>query len=451
MDDFTIHILCSRQGLQKQLSGWLRNAGYRVTELLSFSELERIAEGGLSDLLILDDQLAGICSENLKTFLQSADQLPPVLLVAQKASVQRAVEVMHWGVYDYIQSDVAEHLFIDCISRVKQNFNGDAKQTCLAPPGPASIVTKAPALLKLLDTARRVAPSNATVLIQGESGTGKELLARFIHENSNRPTDRFVAMNCAALPDSLAESELFGYERGAFTGAAQRKTGRFEQADKGTLLLDEISEMPLILQAKLLRVLQEKQVDRIGGKQAVSVDTRVIATTNRDLAQMVKQGQFRQDLYYRLRVIPLTIPPLRDRIEDIPLLVEHFISKLCTAGRATKPVLSPEALSSLSQWKWPGNVRELENAIERAILISGDHTIEPEDLLLDQDMTDPSGRGDKTLVGHTVKELEKKLIEQTLSHADQNRTLAAKMLGVSIRTLRNKLREYRETQDMPCF
>jgi len=321
--------------------------------------------------------------------------------------------------------------------------------TTTAPIGKAqySILTRSEVMLKVLDLARRVSESTATVLIQGESGTGKELLARYIHQLSGRGDRPFVAMNCAALPEHLAESELFGYEKGAFTGASQTRMGKFELAHQGTLLLDEISEMPLALQVKLLRVLQEKEVDHIGGRQPIPVDVRVIATTNRDLREMVLNAEFREDLYYRLRVIPITIPPLRQRKEDVPVLSAFFIQKFCPPNRNPVPQLSAPALEQMSNYHWPGNVRELENTVERALLISEGACIGPEFLLLDHDMTGPGMADKSSLVGMTVREMEQKLIGQTLRHVNDNRTYAAKMLGISIRTLRNKLREYQELED----
>ena len=305
---------------------------------------------------------------------------------------------------------------------------------------------------RVLSLALRVATSSATVLIQGESGTGKELLARLIHHHSPRKNHSFVAMNCAALPENLAESELFGYEKGAFTGANQPRIGKFELADQGTLLLDEISEMQLSLQVKLLRVLQEKEVDHIGGRQPVPVDVRVIATTNRDLRNMVRQNRFREDLYYRLRVIPIDLPPLRERKEDIPLLADFFIRKFCAAKENPLPQFNSRASEQLVRWDWPGNVRELENTVERAVLISDGREIGPEHLLLDSDLIGSESNGSESvlkssLVGMTVKEMEQKLIGQTLKHVNDNRTYAAKMLGISIRTLRNKLKEYQDMKE----
>jgi transcriptional regulator with PAS, ATPase and Fis domain len=307
-----------------------------------------------------------------------------------------------------------------------------------------SIVTSSDVMLKVLGLARRVSDATATVLIQGESGTGKELLTRFIHRHSRRHQGPFVAMNCAALPEQLAESELFGYEKGAFTGATQVRPGKFELAHQGTLLLDEISEMPLALQVKLLRVLQEKEVDHIGGRYPIPVDVRIVTTTNRDLRKMVSQGEFREDLYYRLRVIPITLPPLRERMDDLEPLCLFFIEKFCPPDRVPRPRFTQRALKQMVDYSWPGNVRELENTVERALLISDGPQIEPEHLLLDSDLKGPAISEKSNLVGMTVREMEQRLIGQTLKHVNDNRTNAAQMLGISIRTLRNKLREYRD-------
>jgi two-component system response regulator FlrC len=296
----------------------------------------------------------------------------------------------------------------------------------------------------VLDTAESIASSRAPVLIEGASGTGKELLARFIHERGQRRPRPFVAVNCAALPAELLESELFGHEKGAFTGAIARKVGKFELANGGTILLDEVSEMEVGLQAKLLRVLQEYEVDRVGGWRPIPVDVRVVATTNRRLVDLVERGQFREDLYYRLSVIPLTLPPLRERRADLELLIDHFLEKF---GGGQAPVLSADARQWLLGRPWRGNVRELENAIERAVLlgrgcpvglaeVSGNDVATPRAPMLG-------------LAGMTVAEVERRLILETLEQTNNNRTRAARQLGISIRTLRNKLAEYRAAGWLP--
>jgi two-component system response regulator FlrC len=286
-------------------------------------------------------------------------------------------------------------------------------------------------------------------LINGESGTGKELLARFIHSRSPRAHRPFIAVNCAALPDGLLESELFGHERGAFTGALIRKIGKFEMAHTGTILLDEISEMTMGLQAKLLRVLQEREVDRVGGRDPVPVNIRVIATTNRTLYREVEQGRFREDLYYRLNVFPITVPPLRERVVDIPLLARHFATVAATRNGLAQPVLSEGALAHLQRLTWKGNVRELENVMERALLLAGSGPILPEHCPTEiRDSVGPPVGSAPPLpraANGSLWEMERELIFKTLARVNDNRTHAAKELGISIRTLRNKLREYRDT------
>jgi transcriptional regulator with PAS, ATPase and Fis domain len=285
-----------------------------------------------------------------------------------------------------------------------------------------------------------VAISDADVLIMAESGTGKELLAQFIHRTSARRNNPFVAVNCAAFPDALLESELFGYVRGAFTGAVASRPGKFELASGGSMLLDEVSEMPASLQPKLLRVLQEREVDRLGDTRPLRVDVRVIATTNRDLGSLVEEGRFRADLFYRLDVVPLTLPPLRDRREDIPELVEHFIHKHAPPSRAIRP--SEELLRRLIEYDWPGNVRELENVVRRILVLSSGPVAGVEVLegreLADRKTTSACYPPE----GVTLRDMERQLLERTLEATGGNRTRAAEILGVSLRTVRNKIREF---------
>lgn len=305
------------------------------------------------------------------------------------------------------------------------------------------IITQDPLFLSLLEKAKDVARTRTTVLIEGETGTGKELLAAYIHAHGRDPAAPYIALNCAALPLELAETELFGHEKGSFTGALSRKAGRFELAGKGTLVLDEISEMPLPIQAKLLRVLQEKKIFRIGGSKAIPIEARIIAISNTDLGEAVATGRFRQDLYYRIHVIPFRLPPLRARRGDIPLLCAHFLERAGRMhGQRPRP-LSGSALHELSLRDWPGNVRELENLMERIVLCGETLDREPQQ---GSSASLPMA-GAETLdalpVGTSMKEMERFLIVKTLNHVQENRTEAARLLGISIRTLRNKLREYR--------
>lgn len=309
---------------------------------------------------------------------------------------------------------------------------------------------KTEAILKM---SKQIAPSEASVLLTGNSGTGKEIFSRFIHDNSKRANKKFIAVNCAAIPETLLESELFGYEKGAFTGAVARRIGKFEEASGGTLLLDEISEMDVRIQAKLLRALQEKEIDRIGGKAPIKVDVRIIATSNRNLDEAVKNGSFRQDLYYRLNVVNINIPDLKDRPEDIMVLAKHFVKKYAELNDLPMKAISAAAEQLLLNYLWPGNVRELENTIHRAVLLSGCEEIEAGAIIL----TDPTAvrvpvetleskevATTAPMVGRTVAGVERDLIIDTVKHTMGNRTLAANILGISIRTLRNKLKQYSE-------
>lgn len=295
----------------------------------------------------------------------------------------------------------------------------------------------------ILKIAKQIAPSEASVLLTGSSGTGKEIFSRFIHDNSKRANKKFVAVNCAAIPETLLESELFGYEKGAFTGAVARRIGKFEEASDGTLLLDEISEMDIGIQAKLLRAIQEKEIDRIGGKAPIKVNTRIIATSNRDLEAAVANGTFRQDLYYRLNVISLNIPDLKDRKGDIIVLAKHFIKKYSELNELPMKDLSAEAEKALLAYDWPGNVRELENTMHRAVLMSTGDDIGVEAIMLPQTHKEEENEAAPT-VGQTVAGMERKLIIDTLKHTLGNRTTAANILGISIRTLRNKLKQYQD-------
>jgi DNA-binding NtrC family response regulator len=318
-----------------------------------------------------------------------------------------------------------------------------------------AMVFRDPAMARVVKMAEQVAASDASVLVTGESGTGKELIARHLHRRSRRADGPFIAVNCAAIPETLLESELFGHEKGAFTGAVARRIGKFEEANGGTLLLDEVSEMDVRLQAKLLRVIQEREIDRIGGKQPIRVNTRIVATSNRDLKAEVAAGRFREDLFFRLNVITLALPPLRQRPQDIDLLAEHFARKFAEANQVPPRPLSAAARAALRAHPWPGNVRELENTLHRAVLLAVGDEIGADAVMLDGDGTagpsvsavaaapDAAGAGGTgALVGRTVADVERDLIIDTLRHCLGNRTHAATILGISIRTLRNKLRQY---------
>ncbi len=372
----------------------------------------------------------------------------PVIFMSEQVEVKDVVNAIKHGAYDFFIKPIDPEIInviIKNTTKIKQD-NSNYHQDGLP------IITKNRVIERILYQAKEIADSRATVLIQGESGTGKELLARFIHNNSNRRDKPFIAINCAALPEGLLESELFGHEKGSFTGALKTKKGRFELADKGTLLLDEISEMDYSLQSKLLRVIQEKEIERVGGTSPIKVDVRIIATTNRNLKKEIEKGNFREDLYYRLNVIPFYLPPLRERVEDIPLLVDYFIKKYNILDNRDVKGLTDEALNLLMSMKWKGNIRELENIIERAVLMCDGKTIKAGDLLIDeQNDTKTEEATIFNLNTLSLKEIEKRAIFHALDRTNGNRTHAAEILGISVRTLRNKLNEYKRKMEMEPY
>ncbi len=403
------------------------------------------------DVVIADIGTPSFCASEYLKKVDEAKLLCQTIILTAEPVVEHAVNLMKLGALDYLIKPVEiEQLELS----TKRALLASKPKLLPKKVSPShhkkvQIITRDKGIQKLFTLASKVANSSASILIQGESGTGKELFAKYIHEKSGRYNRPFVAVNCAALPENLLESELFGHEKGAFTGAISRKTGKFELAHKGTLFLDEITEMQFHLQAKLLRVLQEKVVDRVGGTEPVDVDVRVVATTNRDAKQAVEKGDFREDLFYRLNTIPLVIPPLRDRKGDLEVLCNFFVQKYCKIdGRHVKG-LTKRAVSLLSRHFFPGNVRELENIIHRAVLLADSDLIEPNDLLIDgveqkDDLTGPDADQGVGPEPSSLKEMEQKMIFKTLDQTEGNRTHAAKILGISVRTLRNKLNEYKE-------
>ncbi|HID98074.1 MAG TPA: sigma-54-dependent Fis family transcriptional regulator [Thermodesulfobacteriaceae bacterium] len=383
-----------------------------------------------------------------------------IIIIAENGTIEDAVRAMQLGARDFLANPWNSDK-INCSIRqhLGSRKGGSANALPRSRPGALksasssrdqyTIISCSQVMKKMLAQARSVAPSRATVLIQGESGTGKELMARFIHNCSDRADKPFVAMNCAALPENLLESELFGHEKGAFSGALNRKPGKFELADGGTLLLDEVTEMALPLQAKLLRVLQEREVDRVGGTRPVKVDVRIIATTNRDLPRAVSDGKFRNDLYYRLNVIPFVLPALRERPEDIPVLAEHFLQFFVQEYGKNGTKFAKGVIEELENRQWPGNIREIRNLIERGVLLAEDGEITLKDLLGDNDLAGGHGGPQDPSVKlppdvFKLSELERETIKRALTKTGGNRTHASKLLGISVRTLRNKIAEYRQ-------
>ncbi|MGF1626140.1 MAG: sigma-54-dependent transcriptional regulator [Alphaproteobacteria bacterium] len=405
------------------------------------SAMHAIRNGVGAELLMVDVKLD---IGELIAQLATERMTIPVVACGIGNDASAAVRAIKSGAKEYVPLPPDEQLIAAVLEAITEESH--------------RLLFRDPALAQLIRLADQIAPSEASVLISGESGTGKEVLARYIHRKSKRADQRFVSVNCAAIPDNLLESELFGHEKGAFTGAVARRIGKFEEAEGGTLLLDEISEMEPRLQAKLLRAIQEREIDRVGGTHPIKVDIRVIATTNRDLLTHIAEGNFREDLYYRLNVVGLKLPPLRDRPADIDLLAEHFAEKYASVNGVPYRPVSAAARDRLRAHSWRGNVRELENAMHRAVLMATGPEIGPEAITLNQDRPAPAAapaeaagngapvsaldRQTAQLVGRTVADVERDLIIDTLSHCLGNRTQAANVLGISIRTLRNKLKLY---------
>jgi DNA-binding NtrC family response regulator len=426
-----------------------RDKGAKVQHSETVADaLKALRSGNGADLVMVDVKL------NVKELIDSliAERISvPVVGCGFDATSEEAVAAIRAGAKEYIPLPLNEELIAAVLEAISEESH--------------PLLFKSEAMKQVVALAEQISPSDASVLITGESGTGKEVIAHYIHKKSRRADHNFISINCAAIPENLLESELFGHEKGAFTGAVERRIGKFEEAHKGTLLLDEISEMDVRLQAKLLRAIQEKTIDRIGGKDPVKVDIRILATSNRNMEEEVKQGKFRQDLYYRLNVITLNLPPLRRRVDDITILVEHFVDKFSTMNGISKRPLSAKALAKLLDHPWPGNVRELENTMHRAVLLATGSEIGSEAIILSGGDVFASGTTDTTkegngnigsvatkvtnqdanLVGRTLESVEQDLILNTLDHCLGNRTHAANILGISIRTLRNKLKEYSES------
>ena len=435
------------------LSESLESCGYTVvTSENGADALEKFQEDAF-DVVVTDMKMPGINGMEVLRGVKKISFEIPVVVMTAYGTVNTAVEAMKEGAEDFIMKPFSmDHLEAVVRKVMAKKDGGGRGEPGHDPRGSLSrgktFVTQDKPMLTLLEFLKGVSRSKSGILIQGESGTGKELIARHIHRYSDRVHMPFVGVNCAAIPHNLLESEMFGHERGAFTGASRRRLGKFELASGGTLLLDEISEMDMQLQAKLLRVIQESEVDRLGGGGPVPVDVRIIATTNTDLRKCVEEKKFRVDLYYRLNVIPVKIPPLRERNGDIALLGEYFLEKYSRLGKAAKPTLSEEVACMLEVHRWPGNVRELENVIERAVLLSGGGTILPEHLYLeneDEENRQPAEAALELVAsqGTTLREMEKNLICKTLEREKGNRTRASEILGVSVRTIRNKLNEYK--------
>ncbi|MFW5810485.1 MAG: sigma-54-dependent transcriptional regulator [Thermodesulfobacteriota bacterium] len=444
VDDDPAH----RVTLQAILKSW----AYAVETAADGTECVQMVEEKSYDLILMDVRMAVMSGLDALKKIKEYNPAIPVLIMTAYSSVESAVEALKSGAYDYLTKPLdfevlkltleraLEHAGLKSENRLlKDRLDGDFDFK--------NIIGKSPAMKRLIDMVATVAPSEATVLITGESGTGKELIARCVHYNSARKDKPLVTVNCAALTETLLESELFGHEKGAFTGADRRREGRFMQANGGSIFLDEIAEMSPMMQAKLLRVVQEQELQRVGGDALIQVDVRTIAATNRDLVKAVESGDFRDDLYYRLNVVSLHIPPLRERQEDVPLLAQHFLNKYADKNRKTVKGFTPAAMDLLLRHAWPGNVRELENAVERAvILVPGEFISEKE---LPFSITDPAEESPRDKVfppeastPRSLEEVEKSAILSALKAADGNKSEAARALGINRKTLHKKLKSY---------
>ncbi|HLY20508.1 MAG TPA: sigma-54 dependent transcriptional regulator [Bryobacteraceae bacterium] len=426
--------------VRDSLGKWFSSEGYQAQPVASAREALESIQHVEYDVALLDIKMPGMDGMELQARLKEADPELSVIIMTGYASVETAVQALKRGAYDYITKpidpDELSHLVGNALEhrRTRREVVRLRENLQEAAPG-TELIGRAPAMKKVYELIEMVAPTEATVLITGESGTGKEVVARAIHSAGPRRFMPMVTIHCGALTETLLESELFGHEKGAFTGAQYRKKGKFEVADGGSVFLDEISDISLKTQTDLLRVLQEKEIVRVGGNQPIKVDFRCIAATNKNLEGLVKAGTFRPDLYYRLHVFCIDLPPLRDRREDIPVLVAHFLNKFCMVTSRPVPQISAEAVQLLMNHEWPGNVRELENAVERALVVCRGPEIRPADFSFQfQTGAVPSGR--------TLEDVERVHIERVLREAEHNLSRAARILDIDRTTLYNKLRRY---------
>ena len=428
----------------------LAEFGHQAILATSVNEGLKVLAQQSVDLILSDYRMPDATGLDLLEALRQQGFEIPVIIMTGYSSIEHAVLSMRHGAVDYLTKPLRqETLRIAVTNALEANRlrreNDEFRRELSSLRGPRTIVGESEALRAVMETIAAVAPTRATVLLEGESGTGKELFARALHEQSPRRDQPFVTVNCAALPEGLVESALFGHERGAFTGANARAHGAFERAHRGTLLLDEISEMRLDLQPKLLRAIQEQEIERVGGHQLLKVDVRIVATTNRDLLAEIKANRFRRDLYYRLSVMPIRTPPLRERLEDVPLLTEHFVRTAAAALGVKPPEVPLETLELLQRRSWQGNIRELANVIERAVILCRSGQLLPAAVREVQGggpaaETPAPAPGDPARAPINLKELERIAIERALAATSGHRTRAAELLGISERTLRNKLR-----------
>ena len=442
----TILVVDDDAATREALASGLKKLGHEIhvagTGATALDEVRRHAV----DLAIIDLKLPDMEGTELFGALRILRPEAIAIMISGAATVDEAVSAIKRGIYDFVTKDFRMAELRKVVSKALETqkllVENQRLRDALQDRGPTGrIIGRAPALLKIIHLIDQVAPMKSTVLLSGESGVGKELIAEAIHHQSPRRPRPLVKLNCGALPEGLIESELFGHEKGAFTGAIQQRKGRFELADGGTIFLDEISEMPPVTQVKLLRVLQEGEFERVGGTQTLKTDVRVIAATNRNLEDDVAEGRFRKDLFYRLNVIHMIIPPLRDRAEDIPLLALHFLDKFCLENDRPYMGFSPDAMRALKSHAWPGNVRELQNVVERAVALCTSNMVEFEDL--PDEIRRHSPEDDKIVlpVGSSMEEIERQAIVQTLKKTGGDKELTARLLGIGLATLYRRLKE----------
>ncbi len=442
----TVLVADDEAGVRESVGRALRREGFNVVPAEDGQVALDILRRGGVDLLLADLRMPGLDGLEL---LRAAKLLAPeveVIVLSGHGTVEEAVTAMKEGAYDFLTKPFERAQLVRTARQALEHRalvleNRSLQRRLDELVGAREIIGESPAIRQVLALVKQVAASPSTVLIQGESGTGKELVARMLHEDSPRRGRPFIRVNCAALPETLLESELFGYERGAFTGAVARKDGRFELADGGTLLLDEVGDLSPLTQAKLLRVLQDGEFEHLGGTKPLKVDVRIVAATNQDLAALVKQRRFREDLYYRLNVITIEVPPLRKRVEDIPLLVQHFLRVYGAKNHRELQGFTEAALAQLLAYPWPGNVRELEHAVERAVVLARGNLIDLGDLPPAVVQVEPVARVVPIPLGMPLDEVEQRLIEETLKLTKGNKELAAKLLGIASRTIYRKLKE----------
>ena len=420
----------------------LEMEGYEVVTATDGVEALKLIEQDLPDLVLLDIQMPHL--DGIETLTHIHEKYPGILVLMLTAhgTIQRAVEATKRGAYDFLEKPFQpEHITqkVDRALEHQRTIEQSTRDELIH--NYEEIMGESPPILEVLKIIEKIADTDSTVLVQGESGTGKELVARALHQNSSRREQEMIVVNCAAIPDHLLESELFGHERGAFTGATYQKIGKFERAHGSTLFLDEIADMSIELQSKLLRTLQEGEIERLGGTKVIRVDARIIAATNQDLRQAIEAGTFRQDLYYRLNMIPIHLPPLRARQADILILAEYFLQKHSKAHNQPTRLISEKARKLFMQYDWPGNVRELEYSILRAVLFAESDVILPKHLP-EEIQSNNQSEAESVPVGLTMKEMEKELILKTLERMEGNRTRTAEILGISLRSLQYKLKDY---------